>query len=467
MTFALRPYQDEIIAEVRVALREAGSALVQSATGSGKTALSAHMAGTASRRRHRVWFIVHRRELIKQSTRTFGQVGIPHGIVAANFQADPRHDVQLCSIQTLVHRMHRLPPPRVIIWDECHHLAAGSWSDVHAKFPNALHVGLSATPERLDGTGLGKWFARMVRGPSVAWLIEQGYLAPYRLFAPKPPELDDVNTRLGDFVRGEVSRKMDSPRITGNAIEHYKKHAMGKRAVVFACSVDHSRHIVEQFLKAGIRAEHVDGETDNDQRDNAIQKFERGEIEVLSNVELFGEGFDLPALEVAILLRPTQSLTLYLQQVGRALRPSPGKTEAIILDHAGNALRHGLPDDDRDWTLEGRQKKRRDGEYQAPVKMCLRCFLAVPAPTAKCKYCGFIFPVNGREVDEVAGELEEVDKELLRRQRIREEKKARTEEDLVALATARGYRNPEGYAKHVLEGRKKAAERYARARWGT
>lgn len=467
VTFALRPYQTQIIEDVRALLRQGiRSIVIQSPTGSGKTALSATMLGSAASKNKRAWFIVHRRELVKQSMRTFYKAGIPHGVVAANFLPDPRQPVQICAIQTLIKRMERLTPPDVIVWDECHHLAAGSWSVVHKFFPKAIHIGLSATPERLDGTGLGHWFTHMIRGPSVAQLITDGYLAPYRLFSPNPPDLSGVHTKLGDFVRGELSAIMGDPRVVGSTIEHYKRLAMGKRAVVFECSINNSLQTVEQFKQAGITAAHVDGETDPVVRDATLQAFERGEILVLSNVELFGEGVDVPAIEAVILRRPTQSLALYLQQVGRGLRACEGKDTAIILDHAGNALRHGLPDEDREWTLEGRRKKRGNKEGMA-VKLCPKCFAAQPATNRACKVCGTVFFTVERDVEEVAGELVEVDKERLRELRKKEERKAGTLEELVALGISRGYKNPEGWAKHLHEARLRAREKYEAQRWGT
>ncbi|HXF44892.1 MAG TPA: DEAD/DEAH box helicase [Burkholderiaceae bacterium] len=469
MSFALRPYQDAILAEVREHLRAGRrSILIQAPTGSGKTALTAYMAGTAAERGRRVWFTVHRRELIRQSMLTFGEVGIAYGVIAAGFAPDPRRRVQICGIQTLGRRAERLKRPDIIIVDEAHHIAASSWAAILQQFSGAIVIGLSATPERLDGAGLSAHFEVMVCGPSTAQLIAEGWLAPYRLFAPRPPDLAGVHTKLGDFVRGEVSAVMDTPRLTGDAIQHYLRLARGKRALAFACSIEHSRHIVEQARAAGIRAAHVDGETHHVERDAAFQAFARGEIQFLSNVELAGEGVDIPGIEVAILLRPTQSLALYLQQVGRSLRPAAGKTEALILDHAGNALRHGLPDDERLWTLEGRRRRRlADAENQVPIKICPRCFLACASPAAACKHCGFVFPVEGRQVEEVAGELVEVDPDVVRAQRKREERRASTLEDLVALGRARGYRYPEQWAQYVYRGRKAARARYGAVRWGT
>ena len=452
--FELRPYQSDIIAQARDLIRAGEtSILLQAPTGAGKTALCAHMLGTAYDRGQQSWFVVHRRELIRQSSRTFRAVGISHGIVAAGFVGDALQPVQICSVQTLAQRHERMRRPRLIVWDECHHVAAASWAKIHEAYPDAIHIGLSATPERLDGTGLQAWFKQIVLGPSVSWLIEQKFLARYRLFAPSRPDLDGVHTRMGDFVRSESAAVMDKPSITGDAVAHYRKLAAGKRAVVFCTSVEHSQHVVAQFRAAGIPAEHVDGETDPRERDASLRRFEAGETLILSNVELFGEGVDIPGIEVAILLRPTQSLSLYLQQVGRALRPAPGKAEAIILDHAGNALRHGLPDDDRTWSLDGSKAKRKARDPDdVPVKQCPSCFSVVRSMVMRCA-CGHVWIPNGREVEQQAGELQEIDPMMLRRQRAKEQGGAKTLQDLIALGTSRGYKNPVAWAGHVFRAR--------------
>ena len=378
MAFHLRPYQATIVADIRSRMRRGcHSILCQSPTGSGKTAFTAYMLHTAASKGMSSFFIVHRRELIKQCIRTFRTAGLKAGIVASNFPEDNNQLVQIASIQTLTKRFQKLRTPKLVVWDEVHHICAGSWSKMYANYPDAFHVGLTATPERLDGSGLDTYFKEMVTGPSVKWLIENKWLAPYRLFAPGGISTAGLHTRMGDFAKDELNKAADKPTITGDAIKHYLKHAAGKRAVVFCVSIEHSKHVVEQFRLAGIPAAHVDGETDMMERDSAIERFERGEIKVLSNVDLFGEGFDLPAIEVAILLRPTQSLGLFLQQCGRVLRPCLGKKEAIILDHAGNTMRHGLPDEDRQWTLAGRERnKGGKGEENVSVRICPVCFAA-------------------------------------------------------------------------------------------
>lgn len=455
----LRPYQERIVDETRAHFR-AGTkrVLIQSPTGSGKTCLTAHMLATAAGKGLASWFVVHRRELVLQSVRTFAEAGVPHGIVAAGFMEDRRQLVQIGSIQTLARRHQRLRRPAFIIWDEAHHIAAKSWSDIAAAFPEAFHVGLTATPERLDGTGLDQWFDAMVTGPSVTDLIEQKFLSPYRLYAPSNVNLAGVHTRMGDFVTGEVETLMDRPTITGDAIKEYQRRAAGKRAVVFCVSVAHSKHVAAQFNAAGIRAAHVDGETDTLERDAAVALFQKGQIQVLTNVELFGEGFDLPALEVSILLRPTQSLGLYLQQVGRALRPSPGKDCALILDHVGNCERHGLPDEPREWSLAGRDARKKNSENGPSVRICPKCF-AAQFPGPACRFCGHVYEVKGRQVDVVDGELSEIDVERIRRERFRaqrrEQAKCESLKELEELGKARGYKRPQMWAKYVFNHRQR------------
>lgn len=428
--------------------------LIQSPTGSGKTALTAHMLHTAASKGMRSLFVVHRRELIKQSTNAFALEGLRHGIISAGFLEDRRHIVQLGSIQTLVRRAARFGPPKLVVWDECHHLAAGSWASLFKAWPDSFHVGLTATPERLDGQGLGSFFKEMIHGPSVQTLIEQGYLSPYKLYAPMKVNIGGVHTRMGDYVRSELSSAVDKPSITGDAVAHYKKYCSGKRAIVFAVSVQHSKHVVDKFRAEGINAEHVDGETPSDERDNAIRRFKEGNLTVLSNIELFGEGFDTPGIEAVILLRPTQSLGLYLQQIGRGLRPAEGKTETIILDHVGNCERFGLPDEDRSWTLLGRDKRnsKKDGVVSS-IKTCPKCFACQVPGRPSCKFCGFIFETKPREVAEKEGELAEVDIQILRQKRAREQGGAESLEDLYRIGVERKYKFPRRWAQHVFQAR--------------
>lgn len=468
MSLALRPYQAEIYNRAKTLLREGRrTLLIQSPTGSGKTVLVAHMLKNAKDKGYNAWFVVHRRELVKQSILTLGEsAGLPVGIVAAGFPGNRHEQLQVCSVQTLAKRRHLLAAPNLIVWDECHHVAATSWGAIHHNYPNAVHIGLTATPERLDGTGLNAWFEDLVTGPSVASLIADGWLSPYRLFAPGGPDLSDVHNVAGDYNKKELAVAMAKSSVTGDALTHYQKYAMGRRAIVFMWSIESSIDMAKKFNEAGIPAEHIDGTTDDVARDAAIQGFRDGKIKILCNVEIISEGFDLPAIEAAFLLRPTKSLALYLQQVGRALRPSPGKDQALIFDHAGNCRMHGLPDDEREWTLEGRVKKRKK-EDGCPVKQCAKCFAVLPAAASACKWCGFKFESQARGMEQVDGELAEVDLEAQRVVRKQEQAKAHSFEDLIRLGQIRGYKNAEKWAQHVWNARlakeaARQAEEYTR-----
>lgn len=455
MSFSLRPYQTDMVERTRQLIYGGARTILECLpTGGGKTALTGYMLKSASEKGNRCWFIVHRRELVRQSASTFHRVGLNHGIIASGFPSDPRQIVQVCSIDSLRRRLDRIEPPKVIVWDECHHVGAKSWADVHASFPDAIHIGLSATPERLDGLGLGQWFETMVVGPSVRDLIADGFLAPYRLFAPSGIDVSGVRTRAGDFAQDEVAKIMDKPAITGDAVSHYQRLSAGRRAVVFCCSIQHSEHVARAFNDAGIPSAHLDGETDNTLRDETIKKFERGEIMVLSNVGLFSEGFDLPAIETCILLRPTQSVSMYLQQCGRALRPCDGKVEALILDHAGNSGRHGLPDDVREWSLQGRGKRTKKNQDDGPpVRTCMKCFAALSISAKTCNFCGYPVEIKERDIEWCDGELEEVQRREERKQQIRAQARAESLDDLIAIGRSRGFKRPELWARHVFMAR--------------
>lgn len=361
----------------------------------------------------------------------------------------------------------------------CHHVAAGTWDKIYKAFPKAFHIGLTATPERLDGKGLKPWFDDIVYGPPVRWLIDEGYLVDYKVFAPGSVDTSDMKISGGDFNKKALHEAIkQKPQIVGDAIREYKKHALGSSTVVFNVSVENSENLVSQFNSAGIKAAHVDGKTGRDLRDLEINRFKNGDINILSNVDLFGEGFDVPGITGISMMRPTNSLGLYLQQVGRALRPvyaegfdlniTNGRLEAIanshkpyaiILDHAGNVARHGLPDQERQWSLLGK-KHRISMESDGPgVKICKSCFAAQKAGPPKCKHCGFVFEVKGREYEHIDGELKELDLATLKKQQIVkrkvEQSKAHKLEDLYDLGVQRGMKNPRGWAKYVFNARQR------------
>lgn len=467
MAVQLRDYQQDQIQRARIAMRKHRRVLLQGPTGSGKTALASFMAGEAAAKGLFVWFICHRAELIDGTSKTFGKFDIAHGVVAAGYPMDIRQPVQVCSIDTLKKRMDVLPAPGLVVWDECHHLGAASWAAVQAKLANAYHIGLSATPKRLDGRPLDVYFDDIVLGPQPAWLIERGYLSPYRAFAPSAPDMAGVRKQMGDYAKGETEKRADTPKLTGDIITHWRKLANGLRTVGFGVTVAHSQHLAAQFCSAGISAAHLDGNTHKAERKRIITDYAEGRLQVLFNVDLFGEGFDLASIaqqdvtiDCVIDAAPTQSLTKAMQRWGRMLRPGEGKV-GILLDHAGNVARHGLPDDEREWSLDGRDaSKAANDNVPAPPVTCEGCYGQIrrPCPPA-CPYCGHMLQKPAAEIIVAAGVLEEITeaKKLeMRRERNREQAEAKDLGALVALAHRRGYRNPMHWAQKVFAGRRRA-----------
>ena len=455
MSIVLREYQTSIIAEVREKIRSgARSVCVSLPTGGGKTLLTAFMLKSAAAKGNPCWFTVHRRELIKQSMEAFNDVGVPYGVIAAGFLADRKQQIQLCSIQTLMRRYQRVAPPKLIVVDECHHIGARTWAELIAHFKNSFIIGLSATPSRTDGVGLGDFFQTMISGPTTAELIDMGFLSKYRYFAPTNPNLSKMHTLAGDYKKNELGAAMDKPKLVGDAVSHYLKVTPGRRALVFCVSIEHSKHMAAAFTAAGVPAEQVDGSTDVWARDNTIARFRNGTTRVLCNCELFTEGFDIPFVEAVILLRPTQSVGLYLQMVGRGLRPSPGKDETFFLDHSGNVHRHGLPDDPREWSLLGTAKAKgaRDPD-DVKVKQCPMCYATVAAYKPSCRHCGHVFVPVGREIETVAGELSEVDIQQQLQRKRQEQWGAQTEEELVRIGELRRYARPRAWARHIIMAR--------------
>lgn len=461
----LRPYQQQLIADLRGALRRHRRVICQLPTGGGKTALAVHMMGTAAARGRVCWFVVHRQELIDQTSAALWDQGLEHGlIVAGGHRHLARLPIQVASVQTLVRRLDRLVPPDFIVVDEAHRSVSASYSRILAAYPAAHVVGLTATPQRTDGQPLGALYGEIVRGPPPRWLMDEGFLSDYAIYAPQcAADLSGLHLRGGDYARDEAEAAMDRPTITGDAVAHYQRLAAGRRAIVFCVSRAHAAHVCAAFSAAGVSAECITGASSDADRRGGLERFRSGQTLILCSVDLVIEGVNVPAAECAIILRPTQSLIVWLQACGRVLRPSPSGAPAIILDHVGNTLRHGLPDDEREWTLDGRPKRHTDDEPQLAVRQCPACF-AVHRPAPACPRCGHVYLVVGREVEEVAGELVALDVEAIRQQRRAAQAKARSLEDLVRVGIERGMRSPEGWAAHVAAARRMGDINELRAR---
>ena len=440
----LRPYQEEAVARLRELVRGGTRRiLIAAATGSGKTSVAGHLIIRAAEKGHRSLFIAHRRELINQAYGRLVQMGLPEEQVGVIMARDPRWRpvaaVQVASIDTLRNRAK--PRADLVFVDEAHRASARSYRDLSSHYPDALHIGLTATPYRADGRGLGDIYDHLVQVSSLQALIHQGYLVGPRVFTVPPdalPDLTAVRVRRGDYHEAELADAVDRQALVGNIVEHWQRHAQGLRTVAFAVSVKHSMHIAEQFRQAGVPAEHLDGTTPLEERDQILARLDAGETLVVSNVGVLCEGFDMPSVKCAILARPTKSTGLYLQQAGRILRPWGG-LQAVILDHAGCAIEHGLPQEDRELTLEETRERGKCTRTGPPLKTCEQCYAVLHPATRQCPECGFIF-LPPRDVPaEYHGELVEVRPGSPQEKRIYWEK-------LCAKARAQGFKP--GWAYH-------------------
>ncbi len=454
MNITLRDYQSSAIHALRASYRAGHRApLLVCPTGGGKTIMFAAITQSAAARGHRVLILVHRRELIRQASQKLSQADVPHGVIAAG---DPEadHPVQVASVQTLARRLDRLSwRPDLIVIDEAHHAVAGTWRKILEHWPHALRLGVTATPLRQDGRGLCSMFDHLVEGPTVATLVDHGYLSTARVFAPpQVADLSGLRSRGGDYAQDQLADRLDRPTVTGDAIDHYQRLCNQKRAIAFCCSAKHAESVATAFNLQGVPAATLLGTTPSEQRDQLVRQFAAGTIRVLVTVDVVSEGFDCPAAEVAILLRPTQSEGLYLQQVGRVLRPAPGKPHALILDHVGNVHRHGFPDDHRDWSLADRPRRgpKGDGPPAPTVRTCETCFAAF-APQPVCPVCGTPAKLSSREIQQREGELQELARAAVAQARARDRRqqgKARSLPELLAIAKQRGYSAGWAYKLH-------------------
>lgn len=458
----LRDYQQDIFNKTKMSFATGHRApLICAPCGSGKTVIFSYFTKTAVANNNDVLILSHREELVEQISNTLNEFSVKHSFCAAGRWYDPADRVHVGSVQTVVKRLDRIKPPTFIIADECHHVIAQStWGTVLKRFPEAHRVGVTATPSRLSGEPLDM-FDDLILGPSMRELIDQGHLSDYKIFVPSKIDVSGLHSRGGDFFREELVATVDKPSITGCAISEYKKYANGKRAIAYCVSVAHAEHVAQQFRAAGIVAVSIDGTINKDTRKDIIHDYRNGKIQILTNCDLVSEGFDLPAIECGIMLRPTQSLALWIQQSGRALRKMDGKPYAILLDHAGNAERHGLPDDDREWTLAGRKKtSKKTGERELSVRVCPSCFAAQKSGMDRCVFCGYVYPVESRVVDEKDGDLVELERLRERKELRMEQGRCQSLAELHAFAKQHG--KSSGWAWYVWNARKsKQAKNYA------
>jgi superfamily II DNA or RNA helicase len=363
---SLRPYQNEGIRAIFDAwnprTQNLMNVLFQMPTGTGKTTVFSEIVRRARLKEKKVLIVVHRKELVEQIAERLSHFQVAVGIISGSIQPDMEKEVQVATIQTLSKRDY--PQADIVIIDECHHAKATTYKKLWDIYPEARFLGVTATPVRMNGEGFSDLFDTLISTGQLSEFIKAGYLVKVRYVVGITPDLSSIKIKMNDYAQDELGELMQNENLMSDLVESYQRKANGKKIIVFAVNIEHSKQIVENYRRAGIQAEHIDANTPKKEREHLLQLFREGRIKVLSNVDIVSEGFDVPDCEAVQLARPTQSLGLYLQQVGRCMRPAENKSEGIVLDNAGLWLEHGFCQQDRVWTLEGKKKlkRRKDNE---------------------------------------------------------------------------------------------------------
>lgn len=448
----MRPYQEDSVAALRRSLAAGHKrVLLQLATGAGKTRIAAEICRMAQAKGTRVLFLAPRRELITQAAAAFAKQGLHPGIIMAGERPARLLSLQVASFDTLHARAMRsarmaMPDAGLVIVDEAHLSLADTRKEIIAHYADAAVIGLTATPARGDGRGLGEIYQDLILGPSIRHLTEEGHLVPLRYFAPTAPDLSALKlNKDGDYVEAGLADRMDTPQLVGDVVENWMRIARHRSTVVFCVNRAHSRHLRDCFLAAGVAAEHLDGETPHDERAAILDRVRSGETQVLCNVFVASYGLDIPSLDCAVLARPTKNIALYLQTVGRVMRPSPCKVDALVIDHSGAVKENGFVDDFIPWSLDEservKDRKERQQKEKAEAKECEcpRCH-AVFKARRDCPSCGYQAIPSTQPIPTHEAQLQEIQREASKSNR-----EATWEEKQAFMAGLKRYALEHGY----------------------
>jgi len=442
----LREYQTTAIDKIRNEFAKGKKkVLLVAPTGSGKTVIASSIIDQAVNKGKSCMFVAHRRELVMQCSRKLSDFDIFHGVLMANKSETEDARVQVASVQTFTARKDKTffnkPKADLIILDEAHRSVSNSFQELIKEYPESYIIGLTATPCRSDGRGLGNIYDELVEASSIKELINQGYLVPNRILAPTVPDLKDIKILGGDYEKKSLDKKMNTPKLIGDIVTHWQLFGENRPTVVFASSINHSRQIAKMFNNFNIPAGHIDGVMPELEREQQLNDLDTGKIKVLCNCQVLTEGWDQPKVSCVIIARPTRSYVMYLQMVGRSLRPAPNKKDTLIIDHSGCVYQHGFPEDTPTWLLTEDKIDLVPKEQQPIEKQpytCVKCG-TVYKPTKnnpECPNCAFIPTKKDTELLIKQGRLVELKKE---------EPKYTTSDKQIFYAELKYYGKAKGY----------------------
>jgi DNA repair protein RadD len=419
MKQVLRDYQQESVDGLKRSLM-AGKRrpILVAPCGSGKTTVACAIIQGALEKEKRVLFLAPRRELIYQAEERMHDHGIEAGIIMSGEVRDPQCDVQVASFDTLHARGIRnesmsMPPADILIVDECHLSIAKTRQDIINHYDNAVVIGLTATPARGDGRGMGEIYDDLVLTRTIGDLTDEGHLVPARYFAPTTPDLNKIKQTKSDYRVKELGEVMDKPKMVGDIIENWQKICPDRQTVVFCVTKEHARHVHEAFLAIGVAAGYLDSDTKLDERRQILRDIHSGKIQVLINIFVATFGWDCPPVSCVILARPTKNITLYLQTVGRGLRTHPGKDDCIVIDHTGAVEQHGFVDEDIPWTLDSEvdirdAREKALQEKSEPKEITCQSCRYIFKARRDCPRCGFEAVPKGKPIPVHQATLKEI-----------------------------------------------------------
>jgi len=450
----LRQYQLKAMYEVVDTSYRNKKILLVAPTGSGKTVMASALIESALEKGHKCLFVAHRRELIMQCSKKLSDFNIEHGVIMSGKSPNPKARTQIASIQTFAIRSKKddfnKPDASLVIIDEAHRSASQSFKDLIEHYPKAIILGLTATPCRSDGKGLGGIYDDLVECSSIKELTELGYLVPSKIIAPTIPDLKHLKIMQGDYEKRGLNKTMNTPKLVGDLVTHWLRHARNRPTVVFAVSIAHSRYIAKMFNDNGIPCGHIDGEMDEYERERILHDLKVGSIKVISNCQVLTEGWDMPKVSCVILARPTKSYGMYLQMVGRSLRPAEDKEDTLILDHAGCVYEHGFPDETPEWKLTEDKLTRESAPKNKPTEKqpftCVKCD-TVYQPSRlnrECPNCHYVLNEVDKKVLIKQGRLVEIEKDI-----VKLDNKKDWYAQLLYFAKQKGYK--EGWASYTFK----------------